>query len=188
MSYFPYTNSSCFLVVFFLPGLLQSSPKLCRNDLWIPTKECTIASHAMCCVQELDHSKPREHVLLSALLNLFLRPWVGSPFKQQAPVQPTVILLYDMSKHMSFCYKFALLEKSLTPGAGEDIFLELEKVNYTFFEKCDPRGVLACWLHLRMGRQGGGKNWLVDSLSWRHNPWSLSLWLCFDFLLCVLRL
>lgn len=37
-------------------------------------------------------------------------------------------------------------------------FLELEKVSYTFFEKRDPRGVLACWVHLRMGRQGGGKN------------------------------
>lgn len=172
--------------LFFLPGLLQSSPKLCRNDLWIPTKERTIASHAMCYVQELDHTKPRERVLLSPLLNLCLRPWVGSPLptgnKQQAPHAARC------SKHMSFCYKFVLLEKSLTPGAGEDIFLELEKVSYTFFEKCDPRGVLACWLHLRMGRQGGGKNWLADSLSWRHNPRSLSLWLCFDFLLCVLRL
>lgn len=62
---------------------------------------------------------------------------------------------------MSFCYKFVFLEKFLTPGAGEDILLELEKVSYTFC-KCGPRGVLADGLQFRMGRQVEGR---IDQLA-----------------------
>lgn len=82
------------------------------------------------------------------------------------------------SGHMSFCCKFIFLEKCLTPDVGEDILLELGKVNYTFYEKCGLLGVLAYGLHLRMCRQVGEKNWSAGSLSWRHNLWSLSFWLC----------
>lgn len=135
LHHFRFDMEACFLLYLcnhwlsfgcsFSQDFCRVLQKLCRNNLWISTKECTIASHGMCCVQKLDYGKPPEKwspfsfpvPLSQAFTSISIAYWKQTTNPSTA----------KYSRHMSFCNPFIFLDKPLTPGAREDILLELEK-------------------------------------------------------------